>query len=147
MFCLHNRNERLHKPVVICLVGKYTSLEDAYTSVGKALRHAALYCRYKLELTVSLIIAARLHINTVDWLIAIHVLQLCKMIFAFKKQKLLLSILQRIALFEDSVGRFYDSTADSIITLGMDWLFHLRGNIRKELVCTKISVRNSFIKN
>lgn len=45
--------ERLHNVVTICLVGKYTSLEDAYTSVTKALRHAALACNHKLNLEVS----------------------------------------------------------------------------------------------
>lgn len=33
------------------LVGKYTKLEDAYTSVIKALKHAALLCRHRLVLT------------------------------------------------------------------------------------------------
>ncbi|KAI2607866.1 putative CTP synthase [Hypoxylon sp. NC1633] len=36
--------------VTIALVGKYTSLEDSYISVSKALEHAAMYCRKKLEL-------------------------------------------------------------------------------------------------
>lgn len=36
--------------VTIALVGKYTSLHDAYISVSKALEHAAMYCRKKLEL-------------------------------------------------------------------------------------------------
>ena len=38
--------------VQIVLVGKYTKLEDAYTSVIKALKHAALACRRKLKLVV-----------------------------------------------------------------------------------------------
>ena len=46
------RYERLHNEVRICLVGKYTSLEDAYTSVIKALRHAAVYCNYKVDIQV-----------------------------------------------------------------------------------------------
>jgi len=46
------RFDRLREEVNICLVGKYTSLEDAYTSVSKSLRHAALGCRYKLNLQV-----------------------------------------------------------------------------------------------
>jgi CTP synthase len=36
--------------VSIALVGKYTSLHDAYISVSKALEHAAMYCRKTLEL-------------------------------------------------------------------------------------------------
>ena len=36
--------------VSIALVGKYTSLEDAYISVTKSLEHAAMHCRKKLEL-------------------------------------------------------------------------------------------------
>jgi len=36
--------------VSVALVGKYTTLEDAYISVIKALEHAAMYCRRKLEL-------------------------------------------------------------------------------------------------
>ena len=36
--------------VSIALVGKYTVLEDAYISVTKALEHAAMYCRRKLDL-------------------------------------------------------------------------------------------------
>lgn len=37
-------------PVHIALVGKYTSLMDSYTSVVKALEHAAMRCRRKLVL-------------------------------------------------------------------------------------------------
>ena len=47
------RDETLHKEVNICLVGKYTSLEDSYISVTKALKHAALYCKHKLNLKVT----------------------------------------------------------------------------------------------
>jgi CTP synthase len=36
--------------VKIALVGKYTSLHDAYISVSKAFEHAAMYCRKTLEL-------------------------------------------------------------------------------------------------
>jgi CTP synthase len=32
-----------HKPVNICLVGKYVELEDSYYSVREALKHAALF--------------------------------------------------------------------------------------------------------
>ncbi|KAJ5084186.1 CTP synthase [Penicillium alfredii] len=39
----------LHDTVSIALVGKYTSLKDAYISVSKALEHAAMYCRKKIE--------------------------------------------------------------------------------------------------
>ena len=38
--------------VSIVLVGKYTKLEDAYISLTKALRHAALAIRHKLILKV-----------------------------------------------------------------------------------------------
>ncbi|RID53187.1 hypothetical protein BRARA_G00604 [Brassica rapa] len=38
----------LHVPVRIAVVGKYTSLSDAYLSVLKALLHAAVACRKKL---------------------------------------------------------------------------------------------------
>ncbi|KAK1759847.1 putative CTP synthase [Echria macrotheca] len=36
--------------VTIALVGKYTSLHDAYISVSKALEHSAMYCRKRLDL-------------------------------------------------------------------------------------------------
>lgn len=39
--------------VKIVLVGKYTKFEDSYASVVKALRHAALQCRRKLNLMVN----------------------------------------------------------------------------------------------
>lgn len=45
---LADRNDRLQDEVVIALVGKYTRLEDAYASVSKALRHAALAAQNKL---------------------------------------------------------------------------------------------------
>ena len=38
--------------VTIALVGKYTKLTDAYTSVVKALEHSALSCRAKLNVNV-----------------------------------------------------------------------------------------------
>jgi CTP synthase len=38
--------------VSIVLVGKYTSLQDSYMSVVKALEHAAMRCDRKLELHV-----------------------------------------------------------------------------------------------
>ena len=38
--------------VRIVLVGKYTKFQDSYISVIKALRHAALSCRRKLDLKV-----------------------------------------------------------------------------------------------
>ncbi|OQV26121.1 CTP synthase 2 [Hypsibius exemplaris] len=40
--------EKLQKKVTIALVGKYTKLTDSYTSVNKALEHAALKCKRKL---------------------------------------------------------------------------------------------------
>ena len=36
--------------VKIALVGKYTKLSDSYHSLIKALRHAALACRYSMDL-------------------------------------------------------------------------------------------------
>ena len=46
------RSDHLSREVTICLVGKYTRLEDSYTSVVKALSHAALACRHRLDLKV-----------------------------------------------------------------------------------------------
>ncbi|PYH82317.1 CTP synthase [Aspergillus uvarum CBS 121591] len=40
----------LHDPVTIALVGKYTSLHDAYISVSKALEHAAMFCHKKVKI-------------------------------------------------------------------------------------------------
>lgn len=39
----------LRDTVSIALVGKYTSLKDAYISVSKALEHAAMFCHKKIE--------------------------------------------------------------------------------------------------
>lgn len=36
--------------VQICLIGKYTGLQDSYLSVIKALRHASIACQHKLDL-------------------------------------------------------------------------------------------------
>mmetsp|Transcript_4642 Transcript_4642/g.11808 ORF Transcript_4642/g.11808 Transcript_4642/m.11808 type:complete len:556 (+) Transcript_4642:136-1803(+) len=36
--------------VQICLIGKYTGLQDSYLSVIKSLRHAAIACEHKLDL-------------------------------------------------------------------------------------------------
>jgi CTP synthase len=36
--------------VQICLIGKYTGLQDSYLSVIKALRHAAIACQHNLDL-------------------------------------------------------------------------------------------------
>ncbi|XP_003384096.1 PREDICTED: CTP synthase 2-like [Amphimedon queenslandica] len=47
---LADRYDNIRDDVKIVLVGKYTKLEDAYTSVIKALKHAALFCRRKLNL-------------------------------------------------------------------------------------------------
>ncbi|XP_066581849.1 CTP synthase 1 [Prorops nasuta] len=47
---LADRIEHLRKEVNIALVGKYTRLEDAYTSVSKALQHACIEAGYKLNL-------------------------------------------------------------------------------------------------
>ncbi|GAA5897298.1 hypothetical protein JCM6882_001852 [Rhodosporidiobolus microsporus] len=43
--------DRLFDKVSICLVGKYTALQDSYTSVVKALEHAAMQCGRKLSIT------------------------------------------------------------------------------------------------
>jgi CTP synthase len=42
--------EHLHDTVKIALVGKYTSLHDAYISLHKSFEHAAMHCRKKLQL-------------------------------------------------------------------------------------------------
>ncbi|XP_076297812.1 CTP synthase-like isoform X1 [Lasioglossum baleicum] len=48
---LADRIDHLRKEVNIALVGKYTKLEDSYTSVKKALQHACIEVDYKLNLT------------------------------------------------------------------------------------------------
>jgi CTP synthase (UTP-ammonia lyase) len=45
--------ERLFDTVSIVLIGKYTSLQDSYMSVVKALEHASMRCGHKLDLQVS----------------------------------------------------------------------------------------------
>jgi len=47
------RYDRLHNKMTICMVGKYTTLEDSYTSVTKSLQHAALFINYKVNIVVS----------------------------------------------------------------------------------------------
>ncbi|XP_071740777.1 uncharacterized protein [Rutidosis leptorrhynchoides] len=42
------RCDKLHEPVRVAMVGKYTCLSDAYLSVLKALLHASVACRRKL---------------------------------------------------------------------------------------------------
>lgn len=49
-----DRFDRMLRDVTICLVGKYTRLQDSYASVIKALSHAAMACNYKLDLKVFL---------------------------------------------------------------------------------------------
>ncbi|KAL8816016.1 MAG: hypothetical protein Q9223_004912 [Gallowayella weberi] len=44
-------NDRAYETVKICLVGKYTTLQDSYLSVRKSLEHAAMRCARKLEIT------------------------------------------------------------------------------------------------
>jgi len=44
-------HDRLFDQVNIVLVGKYTALQDSYTSVVKSLEHAALQCARKLTVT------------------------------------------------------------------------------------------------
>ncbi|KAK7601687.1 hypothetical protein V9T40_009128 [Parthenolecanium corni] len=48
---LANRSENLTQEVRICVVGKYTKLEDAYASLTRALQHACLEVGYKLKLS------------------------------------------------------------------------------------------------
>ena len=45
-----NQMAHLDEEVQICLIGKYTGLQDAYLSVIKALSHAAIACHRKLDL-------------------------------------------------------------------------------------------------
>jgi CTP synthase len=45
-----NKMGEWDKAVTICLIGKYTGLQDSYLSVIKALRHAAIACQHKLDL-------------------------------------------------------------------------------------------------
>lgn len=47
---LARRVDHLTKEVTIVLVGKYVRLEDAYTSVSKALQHASIQAGYRLKL-------------------------------------------------------------------------------------------------
>ncbi|KAJ9192073.1 hypothetical protein DTO166G4_2698 [Paecilomyces variotii] len=42
--------DHVFETVSIALVGKYTSLHDSYMSVTKAMEHAAMHCRRKLQL-------------------------------------------------------------------------------------------------
>lgn len=49
-------SERFFDTVPIVLVGKYTTLEDSYMSVVKALEHASMRVGRKLKLSVSLIV-------------------------------------------------------------------------------------------
>ncbi|KAH9381284.1 hypothetical protein HPB48_003265 [Haemaphysalis longicornis] len=44
------KTERLTREVTIALVGKYIKLQDAYSSVIKALQHSALACNHKLKI-------------------------------------------------------------------------------------------------
>jgi CTP synthase len=53
------RQERLFDTVPIVLIGKYTSLQDSYMSVVKALEHASMRCGRKLELQVSIVVRIR----------------------------------------------------------------------------------------
>ena len=46
------RHDHMTREVTITLVGKYTRLEDSYTSVIKALRHAAMACDHRLKVKV-----------------------------------------------------------------------------------------------
>ena len=46
---LAQAQDYLQDTVSIALVGKYTSLKDAYISVSKALEHVAMYCHKKIE--------------------------------------------------------------------------------------------------
>lgn len=46
---LAHSQDHLHDTVTIALVGKYTSLHDAYISLHKSFEHAAMHCRKKLK--------------------------------------------------------------------------------------------------
>ncbi|XP_014277610.1 CTP synthase 2 [Halyomorpha halys] len=48
---LADRVDSLRKEINIALVGKYTTLEDAYASVSKALQHAAVAVGYRVNIT------------------------------------------------------------------------------------------------
>lgn len=50
MFLRYDSYNTFSQKVSIALVGKYTKLSDAYISVIKALKHAALSCRQALDL-------------------------------------------------------------------------------------------------
>uniref|UniRef100_A0A0V0G503 CTP synthase n=1 Tax=Triatoma dimidiata TaxID=72491 RepID=A0A0V0G503_TRIDM len=45
-----DRVDTLRREINIALVGKYTTLEDSYTSVAKALQHAAISAGYKVNI-------------------------------------------------------------------------------------------------
>jgi CTP synthase len=45
-----NQMSSWEQTVRICLIGKYTGLQDSYLSVIKALRHAAIACEHQLDL-------------------------------------------------------------------------------------------------
>jgi CTP synthase len=47
---LAHSQDHLHDTVSIALVGKYTSLHDAYTSLSKSFEHAAMFSRKKLKI-------------------------------------------------------------------------------------------------
>ena len=49
------RYDNHHREVRIVLVGKYTKSQDSYLSLIKSLKHAALACRHKLTLLVSVV--------------------------------------------------------------------------------------------
>lgn len=50
---LTSSRDRLFDTVSIVLIGKYTSLQDSYMSVVKALEHASMRCGRNLVLHVS----------------------------------------------------------------------------------------------
>lgn len=51
-FCISSV-DNLRKVLNIALVGKYTILEDSYTSVSKALQHAAVTAGFNVHISVS----------------------------------------------------------------------------------------------
>lgn len=53
IYFILNRVDTLRREINIALVGKYTTLEDSYTSVAKALQHAAISAGYKVNIIVS----------------------------------------------------------------------------------------------
>ena len=52
---LKKSHDRLSKLVTIVIVGKYTSLQDSYLSIIKALEHSGMKCERRLVIKVCLL--------------------------------------------------------------------------------------------